>query len=146
MLTSAPALAQINSDPPAPFTAHLYSVPGVVNNGLATVFACTNAGDVSVTVGVEVFGPAGGASLNNPAVTATSLAPGATLMSGTQTLNALSIDANLGIGLVLKGSARVLATVKKGIICSAFLGDPSGNPPGVLTSLSVVAKTKQRGD
>ncbi len=117
-----------------------------MNNGLATVFACTNAGDTTVTIAVEVFGPAGGTGLNNPATTALSMASGATVMFATQATAGLSLDYNLGLGIISKGSARVLATEKKGIICSAFLADPASPPPAVMVSLSIVVKTKQRGD
>ena len=71
----------------------------------------TNAGASSATVGVEVFGPAGGAPLNNAATTAISLATGATVMFATQGAAGLSIDANLATGTVYKGSARIVASL-----------------------------------
>jgi len=108
-----------------------------------TFFGCTNADQASVTIGVEVFGPAGGASINNAATTAISVAPGATVLFGTQTTPSLTIDGNLATGSVSKGSARILATSKK-IVCTAFLADPSGTPPVSMVSLTIVAKTKQK--
>lgn len=117
-----------------------------MNTGtFATYFSCTNADAASVTVGVVVFGPAGGSPLNTFATTALSLAPGATTLFGTNTSNWVTVDANLAPSTVSKGSARILATSKK-IICTAFLADPVGNPSFVITSLTIVAKTKQRGD
>ncbi len=144
---SAPVRAGIVDSPiPAPFTKHVYSVPGVINTGaLATFFSCTNVDSASATVGVEVFGPAGGASINNAATTAISVAPGATVIFGTSNALGISVDANLNVGFVSKGSARILATSTK-LLCTAFLADPGSAPPISMVSLTIVGKTKQKGD
>jgi hypothetical protein len=144
---SAPVRAGIVDSPiPAPFTQHIFSVSGVINNvNLAAYISCTNADTQAVTVGVEVFGPAGGASLNVAASTAISVAAGATVLFGTTTSSWATVDANLATGPVSKGSARILATSKK-LVCSAFLVDPSGQPPVSIANLTIVAKVKQKGD
>src|SRR5438128_4260289 len=65
-------------------TLHLYSVPGVISNGaLSTFFGCTSTDTAPMQVGVELFGPAGGAPFNDAAATSLSVAPGATVMFGT---------------------------------------------------------------
>jgi hypothetical protein len=125
--------------------APLFTVPGVVNTGtLGTYFACTNTDAVPVTVGVEVFGQ-GGSSGNNPLTTAISLGPQATVMFGTQIANGLSVDAALNPGFITKGLAHILTTSKK-VACSAYLADSSGNPPISMTTLTIAAKGKQKGD
>src|SRR5262245_34986629 len=81
----SPASAGIGTSPiPAPFTQHVYSVPGVISNSsFSAYFSCTNSGSQNVTVGVEVFGPSGGASINTAADTAINLAPGESAIFGT---------------------------------------------------------------
>src|SRR5438876_2161920 len=65
-------------------TVHLYSVPGIINNGvLATFFACTSTDTATMQVGVELFFSAGGAPANDAAATSLSVAPGATVIFGT---------------------------------------------------------------
>ena len=74
-------------------TLHVYSVPGAVaGSGLGTFFSCTSIDTVPMQVGVELFGPPGGAAFND----ATSSAVG------------ISVSSNLG-GLFSKGSARILS-------------------------------------
>ncbi len=51
---------------PAPFTQHVFTVPGVIDSNLGTFFSCTNLDAVSVTIGVKLFGPAGGARNEMP--------------------------------------------------------------------------------
>jgi hypothetical protein len=146
LMLSSVASAQINGPVPAPFSHHVWSVPGVINNGSFGAFiACTNAGSSTATVGVEVFGAAGGVALNNAGATAISTASGATVLFGTSTAVSFSVDANLAPGPVAKGSARVLSTTSKGILCSAFLADPAGQPPVAMTNLTIVKRTSQRG-
>lgn len=129
LLFSSYAQAQINTAAPAGY-AHVWSIPGVVNNlGVGTYFACTNAGANSATIGVQVFGPAGGASINNFNLTAISVASGATVLFGTSSAIGLSVDGNLAVGAVTKGSARIVATTSRGILCSAFLADLGSAPP-----------------
>src|SRR5438093_6719443 len=117
--------AQIDSPPPAlqgQPSFHLYSVPGVIRiGGLGTFFACTNTTGAPIRVGIEVFGPAGGAAANDPSATSLNVAAGATVLFGTGAAVGLSVNSSLGGGSS-KGSALVLATAKMGIDLSADLG------------------------
>lgn len=122
----------------------MYAVPGGLNTGaLGTFLACTNADTSSATIGVEVFGPAGGGALNNAALTAISVAPGATVLFGTGGAAGISIDSSIGPGLVSKGSARIRATSTR-ILCTAFAADKGNDPPISSWQLIIVAKTKQK--
>jgi len=124
-------------------TFHLYSVPGVIRfNGVSTFFSCTSTDSAATQVGVELFGPAGGAPGNDAAATSLSVAPGATVIFGTGAAAGISIDSNLG-GLFSKGSARILATSKK-LACTAFLADDGNAPPTSMAQLTIIAKTKQK--
>jgi len=148
-LVAGNARAQINSTPPAlqgQKSFHLYSVPGVIANGpLSTFFACTNVTSASIRVGVELFGPPGGAAFNDPSAASLDIPPGGTFIFGTGGAVGISVDSTLG-GYVSKGSARILATESKGIICSAFLADPGNAPPTSMADLTIVKKTKQKGE
>jgi hypothetical protein len=125
--------------------APLFTVAGVINTGsFGTYFACTNTDTSPVSIGVEVFDQ-GGTSTNNPATTAVSLAPQASVMFGTQTANSLSHDGLLSVGVITKGSAHILTTSKK-VVCSALLVDPGSNPAVSMTTLTVTVKGKQKGD
>lgn len=143
------AQAQINSPPPAlmgQLSFHLYSVPGVIRSaGLATFFACTNTTSAAIRVGVEVFGPPGGAAANDPSATSLNVAAGGTVLFGSGAAG-LSVSSDLATGSISKGSARVLATARSGIICSAFIADIGNAPPTSMASLSVVKQTTQAGD
>lgn len=147
---SARAQAQINSPPPTlqgESSSHLWSVPGVMRTGdIGTFFACTNTTDNAIRVGVEVFGPAGGAAVNDPSATSLNLSAGATVLFGTGAAVGFSVSGSLGVPTISKGSARVLATAGRGIICSAFLADVNNAPPTSVASLTMVKKTKQKGD
>jgi len=134
----ATAQGQLDSALPAPFTQHLWTVSGVVNNGLVTVFPCTNASDSTVTVGVEVFGPAG-TSLNDPTTTAIAVPPGSTVIFGTKAAAGFSVDAALNVGILHAGSARILAT-NKGIICNAILADWQSVPPSSMANLAIIKR------
>jgi len=144
------AQAQINSPPPAlqgQASFHLWSVPGVMDTGvLGTFFPCTNTTGAPIRVGIEVFGPGGGAAFNDPSATSLNVAAGATVLFGTGAAVGLGVSGTLGGGFMSKGSARVLATARSGIICSAFLADPFNAPPASMTALMVVKKTRQKGD
>jgi hypothetical protein len=83
---SGVASAQVYGPGPGILTKHLWTIPGVINNGMATAISCTNATANTVTVGVEFFGDAGGAALNNALSTATVLGPGASVMYSSQPL------------------------------------------------------------
>ena len=127
-------------------TYHLYSVPGVVNDGpsfLATYFSCTSTSTSSIVVGVEVFGASGGGPLNNAATTAVTIPAGGSVRFGTNGSSTFSIDSLLGPGSVSVGSARILST-SKSLICTAFIADYTANPPASMTYLTIVAKAKQK--
>lgn len=150
-LIGKPADAQFFYSSPPPLMGqpshHVYSVPGVNSaGGLGTFFACSNTTDATIRVGVEVFGFAGGAALNDPSATSLDVAPGGSVIFGTGAAAGISISSNIGAGLISKGLARILATEKKGIICSAYLADTGNAPPTSMADLKVVAKAKQRGD
>jgi len=136
-----PASAGIGNSPiQAPFTQHVYDVSGVISNdSFSAYFSCTNSGSQSVTVGVEVFGPSGGAPINTAAETAIRLAPGGTAIFGTTSSASFIVDGILGTGTVINGSARILATSKK-LICGAFLADPGSVRPISTLSLAIVLK------
>jgi hypothetical protein len=142
---ATPARAGVVDSPlPAPFTQHVFTVPGVVTpGGLDAFFTCTNLDAVNVTIGVEIFGSPGGAAINDAADTSLNVATGATVMFGTGAAVGLVIDSNLGSGNFSKGSARILSTSKK-IACTAFVADPSNAPPTSAWQLTIIAKTKQK--
>src|SRR5438128_2324572 len=96
-------------------TQFLYSVPGIVNNGvLSTVFICTSTDTANMQVGVEVFGDFGGGPANDAAATSLSVAPGGTVNFRTGGLVWLGgISSNLGPGPIESGSARILSHSKK---------------------------------
>jgi hypothetical protein len=149
-LLTGSARAQINGPTPTLMgqpSSHLYSVPGVISNGaLGTFFACTNTTSANIRVGVEIFGFLGGGAANDPSATSLDIAPGGTLLFGTTGAVSLSVHGDLGAGFISNGSARVLATARSGIICSAFLADPGNAPPTTMADLTIVKKTKQKGD
>ena len=100
-------------------------------------------------VGVEGFGPDGGAALNDASATSVSVAPGGTVTFSTQGTVAFVVDAMLGV-IVTRGSARVLTTAgvkaSQGILCSAVLYDWTAYIPVSMTALPVIRKTTQQGD
>jgi hypothetical protein len=122
---------------------HLWSVPGVVNNGYSTIFACSNSTSTAIRIGVEVFGAAGGASLNNASATSLVLQAGASGGFITQVSSSFITKTPLGIGLLHDGSARILATASTGVICSAILADPATSPAASMTNLTVVSPNTQ---
>ena len=126
---------------------HVFSVPGVVNaNGFGTLFTCSSASSSDTTLGVEVFGPAGGASLNDADATSLVVPPSGTVRFATTPTAQSIVDGHLVVPTVLRGSARVLATTSKGLLCSAFLADAASVPTTSMVSLPVVRKTTQQGD
>jgi len=119
----------------------VWSVPGVINNLLASGFSCTNGGTAAATVTVALFdatGAASGTGMASIAVNGTvnfvtkpiTALPGATLVGSNPTL--------------MPGSATI--TAPSGVFCTAFVSDPGSDPPTVMRSLPVIAKNKQRGD
>jgi hypothetical protein len=65
--------------------------------------------------------------------------------SAASTAAGMNIDVNLGDTTINKGSANILTTSKK-VICSAFIADTNANPPVSMTTLTIAAKGKQKGD
>ncbi|MCK6554666.1 hypothetical protein L6Q96_08830 [Candidatus Binatia bacterium] len=149
VLLAGAAHAQINSPAPAlqgQPSYHLYSVPGVVEGGgVDTFFACTNTTSASIRVGIEIFGDFGGAAANNPSASSLEIFPGGSRLFGTGATVWVGVDSNVG-GALGTGSARILATESKGIIWTAFLADPGNAPPTSMAPLTIVKKTKQKGD
>lgn len=120
----------------------IWSVPGVINNGLATVFTCTNGTSAAANVKVEVFTKAGVLDATGNI----SAAAGATVNLATQTAAALpgGVDVNLATSTMHSGSARI--TVPSGVYCDAWLIDPGVTPPTSMRTLPVIKKTNQKGD
>jgi hypothetical protein len=150
-LLAGSAHAQFFYSPPPPLMGqpsyHLYSVPGVISDvgTIGTFFACSNTTDSSIRVGVEVFGPPGGSASNDPSGSSLELGPGASVIFVTQAAAGFNVNSILGSS-GSKGLARILATKSKGIICTAFLADRLNSPPTSMADLTIVAKTKQKGD
>ena len=141
ILAAAPAFAGIADSPlpellPGETTFHLYSVPGVIHVNFGTFFSCTSTDTSTMRVGVEVFGPAGGAPVNDAAATSLSVAPGATVISGTGVAAGIFVRSSLSVGLLSKGSSRILATSKK-LVCTAFLADDANDPPTSMAQLTI---------
>ncbi len=145
-----PAQAGIADSPlpvliPGETTIHLYSVPGVIRAiGLATFFSCTSTDTATMQVGVEVFLSGGGAPANDAVATSLSVAPGATVTFGSVAAG-ISISSDLAVGSISKGSARILATSRK-LACTAFVADQGNAPPTSSWQLTIIKKTKQKGE
>ena len=121
----------------------VWSVPGVMNDGLATVFSCTNGGTSAANVKVELFAADGTAN----ASATVNVASGATADFATQNVAAFpfgSIEANLSSSTMHSGSARI--TAPSGVYCTAGLFDQTNNPPTSMRALPVIKKTTQKGD
>jgi hypothetical protein len=127
-------------------TLHLYSVPGVVNNGaFATFFSCTSTDTAAIQVGVEVFGDFGGAPQNDAAASSLSVSPGMTVTFRTAGAFWLGgLGSVLSPGPIETGSARILATSKK-LLCTGFVADPA-YPPSTSWQLTIIKKTSQKGE
>jgi hypothetical protein len=121
-------------------------VTGVVDNShLATAFICTNTLSSAVTLGVEVFGPAGGASLNDASARLVVVPAGGTAVLVTSPMAAFSGDAGLDLaGQVAKGAARILTTTSfrasQSVLCTAILANPGTVPPTVMATLPVTRR------
>ena len=87
----------------------------------------------------------GGAAANDPSASSLEILPGGSRLFGTSATVWVGVDSNVG-GALGTGSARILATESKGIICTAFLADPANAPPTSMAPLTIVKKTKQKGD
>src|SRR5437867_4261575 len=124
-------------------TLHLYSTPGIIRSGsLGSFFSCTSTDTATMQVGVEVFGPGGGAPFNDAAATSLSVAPGETVMFGSNAAG-IQIDTDLGVPIISKGSARILATSKK-LACTAFVADRGNDPAQTSWQLTIISKLKQK--
>ncbi len=142
-LTSAASAGVVDSPLPAPFTKHVFTVPGLASIGnLRHFFSCTNLDSVSVTIGVEHFGSLGGGPCNDVVADSLSVAPGGTAVFGTGASPNMAVDSLLS-SLCGHSSARILATSKK-IACDAFVMDPLNSPPTSGWPLRIIAKTKQK--
>jgi len=127
---------------------NLFSVTGVTTaGGLGTYFSCTNGSPITAIVSVEVFGEDGGAPCNDASAVSVSVAPGASVMFATQDVNSAFFSAHLLTPVPVYlgvGSARFLSTVKKGLLCTAFLADAYTAPPTSMALLNVVGRKGQK--
>jgi hypothetical protein len=150
-IAASPALAGI-ADSPLPVleagktTFHLYSVPGIINNGLlTTLFSCTSTDTADMRVGVESFGSAGGSPSNDPVAASFSVLPGGTVTFGCVSAASIAVNSVLSCGPLSRGSARILATSRK-LICTAYIVDPGNVPPTSAWQLTIVKGTSQQGE
>jgi hypothetical protein len=121
-------------------------VPGVIEQGVvSTYFSCTSTDTVPIKVGVETFPNLGGGPSNDAVTTSVTAGPGATVILGTRTPSWTVIDGLLGVGVLPRGSARILSTSKK-LVCTAFLAEAGSAPPTFMNQLTIVAKTKQKAE
>jgi hypothetical protein len=120
---------------------HLWSISGVQNTAgsVGTIISCTNGGTANQTIGVDVYGPAG-AYVNGNSLP---VAPSSTALFGTGLATDVSIDVNLAVGVLTKGSARVYGS-GGGIFCTAYLVNQGNGFP--LADLAIVKKFSQKGD
>ena len=99
-----------------------------------------------ITVGVELFGPTGGAPINDVSSGdgSLSVAPGQTVSIGTSFVTGFFTDEQVSAGGAIRfGSARIVSTSKK-IVCTAMLVERLSSPPTVMSHLTIIAKTKQK--
>ena len=119
----------------------LWSVPGIVNTtGLATVISCTNGDGIASTVEVTVIDVnAGACGLGNA-----SIAPGESHSFATQGVAFLSGETNLSACTINGGWGQIIGG--RDVFCTAYVVDPSNNPPSAGWQLNIVSKARQRGD
>lgn len=150
-LVSSRAFAGIADSPlpvldPGKKTHHVYSVAGLISQGgLGTFFSCTSTDTATMRVGVEVFYASGGAAGNDPVATSLSIAPGASVIFGTQNAVGIVVYSDLAAGALSQGSARILSTSTK-LICTAYIADRLNSPPAAGWQLNVIKKKAQKGD
>jgi len=144
LLLLAPAAhAGLNDPIPTPFTKHVFSVPGFINDGLVTVISCSSALSTSVNVGVEWFRKDG----TSIGVSSLTIPAGATRNFGTASVLSLPINSQMPGGETVKsGAARVLSTTTKGLLCNAFVLDPDNDPPTRMMQLLVTKGKAQKGE
>ena len=127
---------------PGAKTLHLYSVPSVIRGGgLETFFGCTSTDTATMQVGVELFAAPGGGAINDAVASSLSVAPGATVLFGTNSAAWVVVDSLVSASS--KGSARILATSTK-LTCTAFVADAINVPPTTSWQLTIIAKLKQK--
>src|SRR5207253_8191768 len=116
-------------------SSDLYSVAyPSAESTVRAFFTCTSTDTSPMKVGVELFGPSGGAPANDAVASSLTVAPGATVTFGTSPAVWFSIDSNLG-GFGTR-SARILATSKK-LFCTAFAADVTNDPPQTSWQLTI---------
>jgi hypothetical protein len=124
----------------------LFRVSGVVNAlTLATVFSCTNTGTVATNITIQVFDASGAATGTQGMAT---LNPGASVLFGTASVSGFFISGGNNLNLpntVATGSAQISST-QKTLMCTAIVTDSNSNPPVSMTTLTIISKTKQKGD
>jgi hypothetical protein len=117
----------------------VWSVPGVINDGLATAVSCTNGGNSPAGVTVEMFnettGTSGTGNFSIPAGQSHSFV--------SQPVASLPGATNLGSADIRGGSARI--TAPSGVYCAAYVISPAGDPPAVFSTLPVIKKNRQKG-
>jgi hypothetical protein len=129
---------------PAERTLHLYSVTGVIEQGvLSTYFSCTSTDSAAMKVSVEVFNFLGGGPVSDAVADTVTVVPGGTVLFGTRTPSWTVIDKLVAVGVLSRGSARILATSKK-LVCTAFLADGGSAPPTSMSYLTIIKKTQQK--
>ena len=141
LVVASPVFAGLDDPLPAPFTKHVFSVPGIINNGLVSVISCSSASTVSLNVGVEWF------RKNGTSVGVSSLTiPAGETRSFATAGPAFPVDALMpGPDTIKSGAARVLSTTSSGLLCNAFLMDPLNDPPNRLMPLLITGPKKQKG-
>jgi hypothetical protein len=119
--------------------SRVWWVPGVINNGLATVVSCTNGGSGPASVTVDMFHQTTGASGTGNA----SIPAGQSHSFASQPVASLPGATNLGSADIRGGSARI--TAASGVFCAAFVISTGGDPPTVFSTLPVIKKNRQKG-
>ena len=115
----------------------------MINDGLVTVISCSSASATALNVGVEWFRKAG----TSLGVSSTMIAPGATVNFGSSTVTYVPIDSFMPAAETVKsGAARVLSTTTKGLLCNAFVIDPTNDSAQRMMQLKVMKAKAQKGD
>jgi hypothetical protein len=117
----------------------VWSVPGVINNGLATVVSCTNGGSSPASVTVEMFNETTGATGTGNA----SILAGHAHSFASQPVASLPGATNLGSADIRGGFARI--TAPSSVYCAAYVISPAGDPPALFSTLPVIKKNRQKG-
>jgi len=161
LLLSTSAYAGI-ADSPLPTlqagatTMHLFSVPGIINDPATrttTGFVCASTSRSPQVIGIETFDQNGGAPLNDATLTTLTLEPGQecswttgfpNFFSAGRDASCQSLRADLGLPN-MSGSARILSTSKNLLCFAELIAFDSNSGAVAYTNLTVVYKTKQKG-